>query len=215
MDIINKNMCIVNKNGHKYCYNDEEHKYYIDDTEVPGPTKIFNDLELTNLRCVERNLLKRSQVFGTAVHLACELYDKQLLDMASLDPNLKPYLNAWQLFCQDFEPKILYNEQSVFSLECMFGGTLDKIIEIGNKIILIDLKTCTQISKLTTPLQTMCYKIAAEEFLGIKIDERWVTQLKPDIYKLYCYNKSQDEKDKKNWLSCLNVYNLKPKRRAA
>ena len=70
-----------------------KHKYYLDEVLVPSVTTLLQQQDFMDFSFVNQlnqSLLERSQEFGTAIHEACEFYDKKTLEESSLDPGLKP-----------------------------------------------------------------------------------------------------------------------------
>jgi len=123
-------------------------------------------------------ILERARDLGTAVHLTIQYYDEGDLDESTISEPLKPYLEAYKKFLADYKPEILAIEAAVQFKETI-AGTLDKILRIKRRNIVLDLKTSTTLHK-STELQLEIYKIEAQYSFGVKIHDKWVLQLKKD-----------------------------------
>lgn len=182
------------------------HKYYLDGAEIPGVTSVIEQ-QLCPIYQKDSDLMKRAAAFGTAVHLACEYYDKGTLDMDTLDSALLPHLNGWIKFRSEHPGKILFNETKICSYKYRFGGTLDRVIDFGKGPELTDIKTSTTISPAVGP-QTASYAMAAKECLGITIKKRLCIQLTEDGYKIKTLT---DPSDQQSFIAALSCYNWRIK----
>ena len=190
--------------------NPETHIYK--DTEtgriIPGVTDNIEDAGLSDFSRVDPDILKRSQAFGKAVHLTTALYDEDDLDMDSLDPALKPCLEAWIKFKKDMGFIIDEVEQIVYSKRYDYAGTYDRIGYMAEVKALIDIKTGTSLPK-TIALQTSAYMEAYNE--GKKRDERIKRRLVIQLLENGAY-KMQEYKERSDFsvfLACLNIRNWK------
>ena len=77
-------------------YDPATHTYKTDDVVRPGVTTILKKARLIDTDAPWFDEYSRDR--GTAVHLACELWDLGTLDESTLDPVLVPYLDGWRLF---------------------------------------------------------------------------------------------------------------------
>ena len=109
-------------------FNAETHEYFYEGLKVPGVTKVLKNAGLIDFSMVPASILERAFKFGTAVHLATELDDRNNLDMATLDAPLLPYVNAWRKFKKDVGCKVLSIEERVYSGKYRYCGTLDRRI---------------------------------------------------------------------------------------
>ena len=188
-------------------YREEGHQYFWNDNKVPGVNEILKEVGLIDFGMVSDQKLERACELGTNSHTATALEDINDLDFDTLSPGLLPYVQAWCDFKADY--KISFGkeqiEQKLYSKTWGFAGTLDRLpILIGGKMTLVDLKTCTSMQDYFR-LTTAAYTILAEEnFLKMKIRQRWGVQLRPDgLYKIHVYN---DPRDKQYFLSAKNIW---------
>jgi hypothetical protein len=84
---------------------------------------------------------------GSVVHNLTEQYDKELPVTLMSDGRPQYSSMEWAMFeryvefQQRFKPRIIEIEGNYTSHELGFGGTLDRIIKLNGKIILLDIKT--------------------------------------------------------------------------
>jgi hypothetical protein len=143
--------------------------------------------------------------FGTHVHQACEYYDKGTLDMDTLDPALKPYLEQYRLFKTSLlmtDETIFMIEQTLFSDKYGFAGTIDRVIRTS----IYDIKTGAPAD--WHGVQLAMYKILAKEN-NIKVYHCYAVYLTDHDYKVQAYNKQIYHTVA---MSILNIKNYKERR---
>jgi len=176
---------------------------------LPRVTEILRSEGLSDFSMVPMSIMEPAQKFGTAVHKATELWDKETLDVSILSEPLVPYLNGWKKFLSDFNGIFIvpeFIEKSFISKKWGFRGTPDRIVLIDKKTILVDIKTSTGMYP-STSVQTAAYQILVEENTGLRIKERWGIQLNEQgEYKITPYTKISD---RTVFLSALNLYKWK------
>lgn len=98
---------------------------------------------------------------GRTVHSLTEAADTEntTINVNKIWPEIRGYLVAFNKFKADMKPKVLYNEQKVFNLTYGYAGTLDRIYEISDKIVLVDFKTSSGFYP-DMDIQTSAYKNA-------------------------------------------------------
>ena len=146
---------------------------------------------------------------GTAVHLACELWDKGTLDEDVLDPVIVPYLDGWRLFTA--ETGAVWDmtgiEQMVHSQVYRFAGKLDRIGTVNSRRTLVDIKT--GIPQPWTALQLAAYAGAMGELIC-----RMAVHLPGDgKYRITSYKMADQVRDFAVFHACLTVANWKESNR--
>jgi hypothetical protein len=189
-------------------FDEATHSYALDGRPVPGVTSVIREI-LAPLFRVDSDLMRRAAEFGKAVHRACELDDKKTLDMETLDPALVPWLEGWRKFRAEHPETMWHSETKICSYKFRFAGTLDRIsINPGSdQPTLLDIKTSTTIGP-EVGIQTAAYKMAAEEYLGIKIKSRLCVQLTEGGYRLHKLN---DPADQQTFIAALSCWNWRKK----
>lgn len=151
-----------------------------------------------------------SAIRGQYAHMATALYDKNTLDMESLDSSLVGYVKGWIKFRKETENRfqITHIEEMVYSDSLMFAGTLDRLVfEYSTKRTgILDIKCVTSLDP-AVEIQTAGYEMAWREctkFMKCLIN-RYAVQLFPNgTYKLKELNRLSDASI---WLSAINIYN--------
>ena len=180
-------------------YDENKHWYYLDGKRIPSVTQILSFLN--DYSFVNQERIEYSRNFGTGVHLACELIDTD--NLAELPEIYNPYVNSWNKFVEDFKPNIIEVEKLVYSEKYRFAGKADRIMKIGNKLIVADIKSGAK--NPVHALQLAGYEIALKE-MGYKINSRMAIYLKENNYYLQEF---RDIYDTTIFLSALNIYNWK------
>lgn len=172
-------------------FNAENHTYLLDGIPIPSVTTILKEVGLIDFSKVPQRILEASQLFGTAVHKACELYDVKNLDEDILDPHLKPYLKGWKKFLKDTAFVITAVEEKVASKKYWYAGRLDRRGYLDKHTVL-DIKTGVD-HGVATPIQLIGYENAYNENHKDKIKQRISVLLNDKgTYKLEPYTNKGD-----------------------
>ena len=161
-------------------YDEETHKYYVDEVEKPSVTEICSPISAERLNALQQNLLDRARARGSRCH---ELFEQYMLlgelDEEEIEPDYFPYIRQFVLWARTYRPKVIFTEKQLFGDE--FCGTCDLICEIDGKTLLIDYKTTSAIDKKSLSVQLEGYKRLCDKY-GIHIDECWYLHIKKDGY---------------------------------
>ena len=189
----------------------EKHEYHVDGLLKPGVSEILSAARLTNLWKVPVVTLERARDLGKEVHRVTALFDRNNLQEDTVDEGTMPYLNGWKKYLKESEAKLVRIEFKLFSKVYDFCGTPDRLVTVGRELVLLDLKTTTNMMPAVGP-QVQAYKILVEEDTGSKIDRVIAIQLLPDgTYKPHEYNLKNRFEEKSNFLSALNNYKWRRK----
>lgn len=180
------------------------HAYSVGGRKVPSVTSVLGILD--SFDAIPPDILQAAAQFGTHVHKACDLYNKNELDLETLDPALLPYLNGWIAFLFNTGARVLESERRVYHKKLNYAGCLDAIVAWHEIPDLIDIKTGTAVPR-SARIQTAAYRAAYMEETGVKLSRvRYVVQLVgAGAYKLYRY---ADPADYNVFLSALNIANF-------
>lgn len=165
--------------------------------QLPSVTQIMKEEGVTSN--FYRGTAKRDR--GVLIHLATEVYDA--FEIMPEDPELIPFVKAWQVFKNTVKFEIVESEMMVYSESLRYAGTLDRIIRaISRMLCILDIKSGAKAK--WHPLQLAAYAIAYEEMTGEKIDEGIVAYLKengqPSIQK---YGEYDMRKYKAEWTNIM------------
>lgn len=137
----------------RFTFDQKTHTYMLDGAIIPSVTQVICDAGIADFEFMEKrrkDILDRSQKFGRAVHKMIELYNKEILDMGSVDAPLIPYLEGWKRMEEMFGLVIEKSEQMLPSLKHRFAGTIDIVAQItkgklAGRRAIIDIKSgCLQ-----------------------------------------------------------------------
>jgi len=182
----------------------ERHIYRFNGRIVPGVTSVLEPLQY--LDGVPWAVLEAAREFGTHVHLACHLWNQNLLNRAALDPALEPYLDDWITFLSESGFKVTASEEKLYSKVWGYAGTADAFGLWRGTTWVLDIKS--GIVPDTVGPQLAAYQHAAAE----KPRRRLCVQLTGRGYKLH---EQKDLSDFALFTSALNIYRHRMKRKPA
>jgi hypothetical protein len=194
-------------------FNEATHTYTVDGVVVPGVTTVLGAVGIPDLSMVPKELLERSSAFGTAVHRACELDDKDDLDETDLDEALRAPLEQWRQIRDSLVGKYGKPEKELIEVPLYsalgFAGKPDNVWCYPSKSLLITIDKKTGITSQAGP-QTAAYEKLAEELFGIKFRKK----LRFACHLLYGkeLGKLVEFKQATDWnvfLSALNIHKYK------
>ena len=140
-----------------------------------------------------RDVLNRAATVGTQAHNAIEMYLSENIKTNDNTPFLG-FLMWYNYITQDvgLPIEVIYIEHK---LVCKyFGGTLDLLVKIGNKIYLLDFKTSNHVT-FNYFLQLAAYRYMLKEVEGISVDGVIVLQLDKEEVGFNEYHLSFDIPD--------------------
>lgn len=174
-------------------FDEASHVYRLPDGTTPpsvtgilkatGVSTDFEDLSLMSGRISQAIALKRD--IGVQVHAAAHYYDDNDLNIDTLDPQVRPYLDAWATFRENY-PRLrpATRERRVYHPGLRYAGTLDGIFLTGDEV---------------EPTVT----------------ERWSVQLTPGTKVPYRITEYTDWNDGQVWQAIVATYYAQRARRAA
>lgn len=176
----------------------------------PRVTEILRYSGVTDFSAIPAATLEYAQTRGTAVHSACHFLDEEDLDWSTLDPAIEGYVRAWERFKSEsgFVPDMI--EQSVYCPTYQYRGTLDRTGTMGDKKVLIDIKTGPP--GPSAALQTAAYAACLTGTFA-----RYAVHVREDgSYKLHSYTDRNDIAIFRSYIATMRwEQNNKIKRRAA
>lgn len=115
------------------------HTYRVDGRVLPSVTQVLQILQ--DFGGVPADVLERAREFGSHVHTAVDLDNRGELDEDSLDPALRPCLEAWRKFRADTGAVVVASELRLADSVLGYAGTLDTLLVIRSRHALVDVKT--------------------------------------------------------------------------
>jgi hypothetical protein len=93
-----------------FTFDGARHLYLVQGRPVPSVTQVLHAAGLgADYSMVPPQVLERKRTIGHFVHKATQYLDDGSLDLASVDPELEPYLAAYQRFLGEsgFRPQLI------------------------------------------------------------------------------------------------------------
>lgn len=182
-------------------FDDASHTYRVDGAIWPGVTQVLDPIN--ELDGIPRAALAAAAEFGRHVHMACDLFNRRMLDDASLDPALRPYLDGWLAFLRDTQAEVLESEMVVHHPGLRYCGTVDAIVKWRGRHHVVDIKTSAAVPRTVGP-QTAAYREAYLQSHLACSNTRYCVHLTGDgKYRLV---KLTDPADMSIFVSCLNIH---------
>lgn len=181
-------------------FDEPMHEYRLNGILLPSVTQIIRDNRLSSdFAFVSAADMARARELGQAVHMATHYNDEGTLDDATVDPAVRPYLNAWRQFVADRGVEFVALEQRVADPVYQFCGTVDRIARLvtarGAGELVIDLKTGNP-AAAGAHYQTAGYAHLVRDLPNVtRIVGRWSVQLHPERavpYSVTPYTKTSD-----------------------
>ena len=144
-------------------FDPETHQYTIDGRPVPSVTTVLKEAGIIDASFYTPFAAER----GTFVHQACALYDKDELDMQTLDPALSPYVKAWAKFRRQINVEMSVIEHPYYSPQYGFAGTIDRAWVEDARFVVCDIKSGAMPKWL--PLQLAGYSILIDAYSGMGV----------------------------------------------
>jgi len=115
----------------------DSHRFFIGDRQVVSVTQALKIVGVID----DTWYSEEGRARGEAVHLACHFLDLDMLDWKSLDPQIVPYVQAYQKFLNEsgFIPGLI--EQPVYNHAFFYAGILDRTGILNGENVLIDIKS--------------------------------------------------------------------------
>jgi len=192
-------------------FDEVKHQYTYGGAPIPSVTQVLKGVGIIDFSMVPAARLEAACLFGTAAHRATALSDKGTLDEEALDTNLRPYLDGWQLFCQEYGFVAEFIEEPMYSKIYRVAGTPDRIGKwrIDESIVIPDIKTSFDFSPANA-IQLAGYELIFKEQLKKKHKIKRLSILLncEGTYKIQEY---KDKNDTNIFIAALAVYNWKGK----
>ena len=144
-----------------FTFDPERHLYVVEGRPVPSVTQVLHAAGLgADYSMVPPGVLERKRVIGEYVHRATQYLDEGCLDLETVDPEVQPYLSAYERFVAEsgFRPQLIEHRLVSRVAGILCGGTVDRVGLMNGKPWLIDLK-CVDRLYPGFALQTAGYEL--------------------------------------------------------
>lgn len=177
-----------------------EHVYSVNGRTLPSVTQVLNTQFPLN---VPQDRLEFARALGKEIHYTTELYDRDKLDISSVDLRVMPYLEAWMKFRREMSCKIVEVEKQVHHSMLNFAGTLDRVLLMLGARCIVDLKRPLLTARVG--VQLAAYQAAYNASAPDPATRRFGIQLRNDgQYRLKEYS---DPSDWSIFVSSLSIFN--------
>lgn len=122
-------------------FNPDTHTYTYGELELPSVTQVLK--MLGGKYNPNKKLAEEYMARGTYIHKACEMYEKDELDLDLCEH--QAFVKAWIKWL-DFHKQDLVTialEIPVYHKTLFYAGTIDRVYAIGGKTYVLDIKTGT------------------------------------------------------------------------
>ena len=213
-------------------FDEKNHKYYLDEVEIPNVTSILdviskpqllgwaikqdvgyikeNIFELTLKELYSEKLeefLEGAKNYHNTIKLAAAnrgtKIHKEVENYIKTGEETKE-IETFISWSKDNKIKFIDSERRVVSKKYLYAGTLDILINKDNKVLIADIKTGSNIYNEAF-FQTSAYQNALQE-AGVKIDGRIIIRLDKGNY-IETIESYDFEKDFSAFLGALAIYN--------
>lgn len=205
-------------------FDEPSHTYWLGDREIPGFSRIVQDVGVVDLSGIPLKVLEKARQRGKAVHLVCQYHDENRMDWSTIDEELTGRVAAWMKFCHDFQFKPAMDgiEVPTYHKQFLYGITPDRygvfgpralpgirgrsaVVEIKNTYAEETDKWGMQIAAQEAALKSHGKLDPSDKSVllysvNLKADGSYVEQLHDDPTAL------------RQFLACLCVYGLKRKK---
>jgi hypothetical protein len=178
-------------------------------TDILRETGISTNFEaLAHLGAQTAADIEAKRDLGRVVHADAHAFDDDDLDWATVDPRVRPYLEAWATFRANQQLTPVARERLVYHPGLGYAGTLDGIFtrRTDGRTVLVDIKLGDP-EDAGGRYQTAAYQLAyCAERPGVVIHERLCVWLRPDLgvpYRVFPYT---DWRDLQVWPAIVTTY---------
>jgi hypothetical protein len=176
----------------------ESHTYTVGGRTVPHVTGILKAAGLVD----DRWFTEWARQRGTAVHVACHLWNSGDLDEATVDERIAGYLDGWRRAVSELGLVVKESEKLVYSKTYSFAGTVDVVAELGGKNCIIDIKTGDP--GRIAGVQLAGYEVAlADTLFGKEVMRRFAVRLFDD--GTYAVTEYTNFKDRACFMAALTI----------
>lgn len=158
-------------------FDDATHTYRLNGLVIPSVSTVMEPLKNELYKGIGDSTLANAADKGTIVHNAIENYIK--FGIIDIPPEHQGYFDGFLEFWNKYNPQVVGSEIRAYHKLLGYGGTIDLLAYIGDKLTLIDYKTTYTVSDMTCGVQLEGYSQALASH-GIKVDEKMILHLVKD-----------------------------------
>lgn len=137
-------------------FDEATHTYRVAGRVVPNVTQVIEGV-FRFYSGIPGDVLAAAAHRGVAVHHHTVAWDAGQLDIDTIPPEHVDYVLAWARWRADTGAEILESERRGFHPQYRYAGTLDRIVRIKKRRVLLDIKTTWKMLP-GTAIQTAAYE---------------------------------------------------------
>lgn len=118
-------------------FNEERHTYHVGSRRLLSVTECLKVAGLIDASFYT----DFGRLRGQLAHQLIELHDRDDLDDGSVDPQLAPYLSAWQSFMREADARWTHIEHRMADPVRGYAGTMDRLGTVLGQPAIVDAKT--------------------------------------------------------------------------
>lgn len=119
-------------------FDEETHRYYLDEVLIPGTTGILADNGFIDTEFYT----EEGRIRGTRVHLLCQFFDEGRYDASEAERfGLAGYVESWRKLKARLSMEMVGIEELLAHPVYRFGGRPDRLVKIRGRLWVIDQKT--------------------------------------------------------------------------
>ena len=192
--------------GEQFRFDPADHSYHLGDNRLIGVSEAIQAAGLKDFSRIAPDVLEHARQRGTAVHAACHFLDEGDLDWATVSTEIEPYARAWERFKADTGVQIIEIEKPRYHATIGLAGTPDRVVILGGKKGIIDLKTYKP--DVVTGVQ-----LAAYSYLEFGPQPTWDEPKRFGLWLKddgkYSLTEYTDRGDEAAFMSCLTITKFK------
>ena len=190
---------------------EKDHVYKLNGIEIPSVTQVMEPLSTAHYSGINAAVLDKAAARGTAVHNAIENY--LLFGIDDIPGEFGGYYEAFKKWWTDASPILVGTEHRVYHKVARYAGTIDLVCEVGGKLMLVDIKTSSQIIEMLTRVQLEAYQKAVNSH-QMPIEGKGILHLTRDgKYTLNAKYEASDTEAWKVFIGLLAIRNYEAKYR--
>ena len=158
-------------------FDEASHIYRLDGIQIPSVSRLMEPLKDSAYHGISEKTLRRAAEKGSSVHDSIENFIKfQILDV---NPEHRLFFDAFMDWWEENQPIVVGSEIRIYHKILRYGGTIDLLCYIQDKLTLIDFKTTYALQDITCGVQLEAYEKALASH-GVQVEDKMILHLKRD-----------------------------------
>lgn len=153
------------------------HTYTLYGQKIPSVTQLMAPLSAAVYNGINTEVLNKAADRGTEVHQAAENYAN--FGIEDISPEHRSYFDGFRKWFDEVQPVVVSTEFKTYHKYLIYGGTVDLLAYIKDKLYVIDYKTTYSVEKMLTRVQLEAYKQALISH-GIPVQRKAILHVRPD-----------------------------------